>query len=88
MAIQMLFRTERHPKVKAALLAGLGDMDVTLAPEIRHQLLASALRGEGREVRSTALDILGEDDSPTATALLGQKQPAAVDQVHGRNLEL
>jgi hypothetical protein len=80
MAIQMLFRTERHPKVKAALLAGLGDMDVALVPEIRRQLLATALRREGREVRSTALDLLGEDDSPTATALLGQAMKSDPDQ--------
>jgi hypothetical protein len=79
-AIQMLFGTERHPKVRAALLAGLGDMDADLVPAIRRQVLAAALRGEGREVRSTALDLLGDDDSSVATALLEQAMKSDPDQ--------
>ncbi|HET6406959.1 MAG TPA: HEAT repeat domain-containing protein [Chthoniobacteraceae bacterium] len=70
MAIQQLFVTERHPKVKAGLLSGLSDIDASLVPSIRLQILTTALQGEAREVRSTALDLLSETELPAATALL------------------
>jgi HEAT repeat protein len=79
-AIHFTFLSEKHPKVKAALLAGLGDMDADLAPETRLQLLTIALRGEARDVRSTALDLLSENDSPAATALLSQAMKSDPDR--------
>lgn len=78
--IQMLFGSERHPKIKAALLTGLGDMDPELAPAVRRQLLGDALKGEGREVRSTAIELLAEDDSPVASALLEQAMKSDPDR--------
>lgn len=78
--IQMLFGSERHPRIKAALLTGLGDMDPELAPETRRQLLGAALKGEAREVRSTAIELLAEDDSPVATALLEQAMKSDPDR--------
>jgi hypothetical protein len=77
--IQMLFGSERHPKVKAALLTALGDMDPALAPEARRQLLGAALKGEARDVRSTAIELLAEDDSPVAAALLEQAMKSDPD---------
>jgi hypothetical protein len=79
-AIHFVFLTEKHPKVKAAMLAGLGDMDAGLAPDTRLQLLTTALRGEAREVRSTALDLLAENESPAATALLSQTMKTDPDR--------
>ena len=69
-AIGRLFRTERHPAVKLALLTNLADIDETEAPAARFQIAADALRGESREVRMTALGLLNRFEDRSATALL------------------
>ena len=80
LAIQQLFVMERHPKVKAALLSGLSDIDASLVPAVRLQILTTALQGEAREVRSTALDLLSETELPAATALLERAMKSDPDR--------
>jgi len=69
-AISRLFQRERHPTVKAALLASLADIDAAQAAELRLQLLASALQGQPRDVRTTAIENLAQLESPQAMALI------------------
>jgi hypothetical protein len=76
-AISRLFKTERNSAVKETLIASLGDIDSEAAPGERLAILANAIRGQPRNVRSTALDVLGQSEEPHAIALV--KKTAADD---------
>jgi hypothetical protein len=78
--IARLFQTERHPSVKVALLAGLSDIDEDEAPEARFTLVTSALKGQARDVRTTALDILERLEEPRATELIRRTATSDPDQ--------
>jgi hypothetical protein len=65
-----LFHQQSHPAVKEALLAALGDIDPREAPETRQQLLATASRGEARNVRRTALHLLDALEDPRGAELI------------------
>jgi hypothetical protein len=61
-----IFREARDPAVKEAILSGLADIDPQVAPSDRIALLQGALFGQPRNVRLTALDVLGQCDDPRA----------------------
>jgi len=70
-SLARLFYHQSHPAVKETLLAALGDIDPREAPEVRLQLLASALHGEARNVRLAALNLLDELDDSRGAELIG-----------------
>jgi hypothetical protein len=80
LAIQRLFRTERHPKVKVALLANLADINADASLDARLSLLTAALHGQPREVRMAALDSLAQLDDPRVPLAL--KQTITADPDH------
>ena len=69
-AIIRLFAAERVPLVKEALVAGLGDLDKDDAVPAKVAFLASALKGQPRNVRSAALGVLAIIDTPAARVLI------------------
>ena len=75
-----LFQLERHPEVKVALLANLNDIDHGTAPEARLRVLTAALRGQPRDVRTTALDSLAQLDDPQIEPLLRQAMASDPDR--------
>ena len=79
-ALGRIFRSERHPAVKVAILSALGDVDASVAPEERLATLAAALGGQPRDVRITALGSLTQLTDPRALAFLlraSQEDPDA-----------
>jgi HEAT repeats len=84
-AIARLFKSERTPSVKEALIAGLADIDPEAAPAERFTILAGAIRGQPRNVRTTAIDLLSQSDEPRDIALLAK---AAVEDPDGEVREL
>lgn len=70
LALGRIFRTERNPVVKAAILSALGDVDASVAPGERLATLDSALRGQPRDVRIAALGSLTQLKDPRSLALL------------------
>ncbi len=79
-ALGRLFQAEAHPTVKVALLARLDEIDRDIAPEQRLRTLAAALRGQSREVRTTALDCLAQLDDPQVAPLLRQSMKSDPDR--------
>ena len=69
-AIGRLFANETNPRFRLTLLAALGDIDDGEALEARLAMLAMAVRGKGREERTTALDLLERLEDPRALALI------------------
>ncbi len=65
-----LFPKGRNPEVKEAVLARLADINAAAAPAARIALLESALSGQSRNVRLTAIDALADSDDPRALAAL------------------
>ena len=78
--IVYLFGIERVPEVKEALLAGLGDMDKDEAVAEKITFLTSAMKGQPRSVRSTALDVLALLDTPESRALVRKAATHDPDQ--------
>ncbi len=78
-ALGRLFQAERHPAVKVALLADLNDISHDTAPEQRLRMLTAALRGQPRDVRTTALDVLAQLDDPQVAPLLKQAMTSDPD---------
>lgn len=68
-----LFRQERHPKSQMTLLAALGDIEVSEAPDERLAILEAALRSGAQDVRSTALQLLGEMEDKRAAILIQER---------------
>ena len=91
-----LFPQGRNPEVKESLLARLADINADVAPAARIALLESALTGQPRNVRLTAIDALADSDDPRALAalrraaqgdpdrLLREAAAAYADAVQGR----
>jgi len=79
-ALGRLFQAERHPAVKVALIADLNDIDRDTAPELLMRTLTAALRGQPRDVRTTALEVLAQLDDPQVEPLL--KRAMATDPDH------
>jgi hypothetical protein len=69
-ALGRLFQNETQPEVKVALLVNLKAIPASAGPDARMQILANALRGQSREVRTTALDSLAQLDDPRASGLI------------------
>ena len=69
-AIGRLFKSEPHPETKLALLSGLNDINSEAALDARLDVLAFALQGQPRNVRTAALDSLAQIDDPRVAPLL------------------
>jgi hypothetical protein len=65
-----IFPRSQDPEVKESVLARLADIDPAVAPETRIALLQGALFGQPRNVRLTALDVLGQSEDPRALIAL------------------
>lgn len=68
--IVTLFHRSRHPDEREALIAALGDTDFGTELDGKLSLLASALVGQARNVRSAALGVVGRIEDPRAVALV------------------
>jgi hypothetical protein len=69
-SLARIFPQMRKAELKEAVLACLADIDPEAAPEVRLTLLEGALHGQARNVRFTAVDVLGHSDDPRARAAL------------------
>ncbi len=69
-SIGRLFRTERHPKVKMALIAGLADISQETDEAGKRTMLGEALNRQPRDIRVAALDVLSQLDDAQSLALL------------------
>ena len=78
--IVTLFHRSRHPDEREALIAALGDTDFGTELDGKLSLLASALVGQARNVRSAALGVVGRIEDPRAVALV--KKVARTDPDH------
>ena len=78
--IVTLFHRARHPDEREALIAALGDTDFSTELDGKLSLLASALVGQARNVRSAALGVVGRIEDPRAVALV--KKIARTDPDH------
>ncbi len=78
--IATLFHRSRHPDEREALIAALGDTDFSTELDGKLSLLASALVGQARNVRSAALGVVGRIEDPRAVALV--KKIARTDPDH------
>ena len=78
--IVMLFHRSRNPDEREALIAALGDTDFSTELDGKLSLLASALVGQARNVRSAALGVVGRIEDPRAVALV--KRIARTDPDH------
>jgi hypothetical protein len=77
--LRTLYPEQRLPQIKASLVSVLADIDESHAPEARLNLLAQALRGEPRNVRSAAVEVLGQSETPAATKLLREVKSSDPD---------
>ena len=78
--IVTLFHRSRHPDEREALISALGDTDFSTELDGKLSLLASALVGQARNVRSAALGVVGRIEDPRAVALV--KRVARTDPDH------
>ncbi len=68
--VTSLWKTERHPDVKEALLGAIAETDHETDAAAKIAILGSGLVGQARNVRRAAIDALLQFDNPTATAHL------------------
>ena len=80
-ALARLFPQGRNPQVKESLLARLADINEDIAPAARIALLESALTGQPRNVRLTAIDALADSDDPRAIAALRRAAQSDPDRL-------
>ena len=81
LTLARLFPKGRNPEVKEAVLARLADINADAAPAARIALLESALAGQPRNVRLTAIDALADSDDPRALAALRRAAQSDPDRL-------
>jgi hypothetical protein len=69
-SLARIFSRGRDSEVKESILARLADIDPEAAPVARIGLLERALFGQPRNVRLTAVDLLGQSEDPRALIAL------------------
>ena len=66
--VTSLWKTERHPDVKEALLGAIAETDHETDAAAKIAILGSGLVGQARNVRRAAIDALLQFDTAAATA--------------------
>jgi hypothetical protein len=70
--LSRLFKGEKHPASREAVIVALGDIDARENVPVRLDLLAAASQRQPRDIRTTALDLLESTEDPRATQLIAQ----------------